>query len=322
MSFLLQEQMFRRILIFVLFCISSLSGTYAQYDPQYSQSVFNKLAVNPGTAGAADAINLVALNRNQWSGVMGLKTTVFSGDMPIKLFGLNSGVGINFINNEIGNFTNLLMQLNYASRYELEKGTLALGLSVGLINQKLSADWVLPSQDVFDQSDPHIPQAEVSGSAFDVGFGAFYEEEKYYAGVSISHLNGPKPNFKEEFNYKVSGTLYLAGGYNHKVQDTDYEIMPSIFYKTDGRVFQLDLSTLVRYKKRYWGGLTYRFQDAIVLLGGIEMKNGVRFGYSYDVTTSAISTAGKGGTHELMIGYNLDINFEKRTKRYKSVRYL
>lgn len=313
--------MFRRILIFVIFCVTA--HIKAQYDPQFSQNMFNKLAVNPGYAGASNTMNLVALNRNQWSGSYAIKTTVFGGDMPVNFLGLDSGIGLNVMNDEIGFFTNLSILVDLAIKFELERGVLGVGINAGLVNQTLDGTkFIVPDYDVFSQTDPNFPMTEVSGSALDVGLGAYYQEKKFYAGVSISHLNNPKPNYKGEFDFNLAGTLYLTGGYNYKVDDTAYEILPSFFYKTDGRSFQMDLNTLVRYKGRYWGGLTYRFQDAIVLFGGIEMKNGVRFGYSYDITTSAVASAGNGGTHELMVGYNLDINFEKRTKRYKSVRYL
>ncbi len=315
--------MFRRILIFVLFCVAA-KNVKSQYDPQFSQNMFNKLAVNPGFAGASEGVNLVALNRNQWSGTMTIKTTVFSGDMPIKLFKLNSGIGLNFINDEIGNFTNLTMNLNYSLKFEFENGNLSLGLNAGLLNQSLKALWNLDKLkgDVYTGSDSSIPTSNVAGSALDVGLGAYYEEDRFYVGASMSHVNSPKANFKNEFNFKTTGTFYLLGGYKHKIEDTAYELLPSFFFKTDRRSFQLDVNALVKYRGRYWGGLTYRYQDAIIVLGGIEMKNGVRFGYSYDITTSAIAPTGLGGTHELMVGYNLDINFEKRTKRYKSVRYL
>ena len=315
--------MFRRILIFVIFCTVA-NNVKSQYDPQFSQNMFNKLAVNPGFAGASDGLNLVALNRNQWSGTMAIKTTVFSGDMPFKLFGVNSGVGLNFINDEIGNFTNLSIHFNYAIKWEMDKGALSLGVNAGLLNQSLLADWHLDKLrgNVYDPTDGNIPAADQTASAFDAGLGVYYESKKFYAGASLSHITEPEADYKNEFNFKTTGTFYLLGGYKHKIEDTDYELLPSVFFKTDRRSIQLDVNTLVRYRGRYWGGLTYRYQDAIVVLAGIEMKNGVKFGYSYDITTSAIAATGKGGTHEIMVGYNLDINFEKRTKRYKSVRYL
>lgn len=316
--------MFRRILIFVIFCVAA-NNVKSQYDPQFSQNMFNKLAVNPGFAGASDGVNLVALNRNQWRGTMAIKTTVFSGDMPFKFLGVNSGVGINFINDEIGNFTNLSIHLDYAIKWELDKGSLSLGVNAGLLNQSLKASWYMANSEsdfyTSHEEDPNIPSADQTASVFDAGLGVYYESEIFYAGASLSHITEPEADYKNEFNFKTSGTFYLLGGYKHKIEDTAYELLPSVFFKTD-RSIQLDVNTLVRYRGRYWGGLTYRYQDAIVVLAGLEMKNGVKFGYSYDITTSAIAATGNGGTHEIMIGYNLDINFEKRTKRYKSVRYL
>lgn len=314
--------MFRRILIFVLFCVA-VTNAKSQYDPQFSQNMFNKLAINPGFAGASGDMNLVALNRNQWSGVMAIKTTVFSGDMPIKFLGLNSGVGLNFINDELGNFTNLSIHLDYAIKWELDEGVLSVGLNAGLLNQSINAIILTSLKgNVYDPSDEYIPTVDQTGSAFDAGLGVYYEDKKFYAGASVSHVNSPKANFKNEFNFKTSGTFYLLGGYKLKIEDSAYELLPSFFFKTDMASAQVDLNALVKYSGRYWGGLTYRYQDAIVVLAGIEMKNGIKFGYSYDITTSAMATTGFGGTHEVMVGYNLDVNFEKRTKRYKSVRYL
>ncbi len=316
--------MVRRILIFVIFCIAA--NMNAQYDPQFSQNMFNMLAVNPGYAGSSESINLLALNRNQWSGDYGIKTTVFSGDMPLNLLGMDSGIGVSIMNDEIGFFTNLSILLNYSAKFELKRGTIGLGLSLGLINQSLDGSkFDLPLDGgIYTGAgeDPVLTDAEVTGSSFDAGFGVFYQEKNFYAGASLSHLTKPKIDFNDGKFFTISRTFFLTCGYNHKIEDTSYEILPSIFYKTDGRSFQVDVNTLLRYKSRFWGGLSYRLQDAVVLLAGIELKNGVRFGYSYDITTSAIATAGSGGSHELMVGYNFDINFEKRTKRYKSVRYL
>ncbi len=292
----------------------------AQFDPQFSHNMFNMLAVNPAYAGSEESINLLGLNRNQWSG--NIKTRVFSGDMPLSIFGTQSGIGLNFIDDEIGYFTNLSIVLNYSYAIELENGVLSMGLKLGVLNQSLDGgNWSFP-EDVYTEDDPSLPTTTVSGSAFDSGLGIYYHNNKMYGGISLTHLNKPKPDYNGELNFVVGRTLYVTGGYNYKIKETSYELLPSFFYKTDGASFQIDLNTLVRYRKRYWGGLSYRFQDAIVVFAGLELKNGIRFGYSYDITTSALASAGYGGSHEIMFGYNLNINFEKRTKRYKSVRYL
>ncbi len=315
--------MYKRILVIVIICLWA-QNIFSQYDPQFSQNMFNMMAVNPSYAGTNNAIDLVALHRNQWRGDYAIKTTVFSGNMPVNIFGNTSGVGLSIINDEIGFYTNLSILLNYAYHLELAKGVLSLGFNVGIFNQKFDGtDAYFPTEgDVYVSSDPLILTSEANGSALDAGLGVYYKSDDYYIGMSLLHLNKPKPNFKEDFNYTVRRVFFTTGGYNFKLEDKLYELIPSMFFKTDGVSYQLDINGLVKYKKRYWGGLTYRYQDAIIILAGLEMKNGVRFGYSYDMTTSAISAAGKGGTHEVMLGYDFDLSFEKRTKRYKSVRYL
>ncbi len=309
--------MVRRILIFIIICIIVSCKLNAQFDPQFSHNMFNMLAVNPAYAGTEESINLVGLYRNQWAG--GIEDYVFSGDMPMSIFRTQAGVGLNIMEDEIGYFKNISIIFNYSYAIELEKGTLSMGLKLGVLSQSLDGDWVLP-EDVYDDSDPTLVTSE-EGSAFDSGLGIYYHNTEWYGGISLTHLNKPKTNF-EDLDYVVGRTLYVTGGYNYKIKETSYELLPSFFFKTDGASSQIDLNTLVRYRKRIWGGLTYRFQDAIVVFAGLELKNGIRFGYSYDITTSALASANYGGSHEIMFGYNLNINFEKRTKRYKSVRYL
>ena len=49
------------------------------------------------------------------------------------------------------------------------------------------------------------------------------------------------------------------------------------------------------------GGLGYRLNDAIEMIGGIQIKD-LKIGISYDLTTSAFTEAG-GGAFELAVGY-------------------
>jgi type IX secretion system PorP/SprF family membrane protein len=98
-------------------------------------------------------------------------------------------------------------------------------------------------------------------------------------------------------------------------------LQPSFLLKGSGNIVQFDLNLTALVRDRYWGGLSYRFQDAVVVLGGVELANGVRIGYSYDITTSPLAKV-SGGSHEVVVGYTFDLNLDKREKRYKSVRFL
>jgi hypothetical protein len=79
---------------------------------------------------------------------------------------------------------------------------------------------------------------------------------------------------------------------------------------------------LALFRDKYWAGLGWRLQDAVLLMAGLEIGNGIRAGYSYNISTSALGRAGSGGSHEIMLGYTFDLSLGKRNMRYKSVRFL
>jgi type IX secretion system PorP/SprF family membrane protein len=65
-----------------------------------------------------------------------------------------------------------------------------------------------------------------------------------------------------------------------------------------------DVNVITKYKNMYWGGISYRYQDAVVIILGIDW-NKFTFAYSYDITTSDIRKY-SGGSHEFTFGYALD----------------
>jgi len=113
----------------------------------------------------------------------------------------------------------------------------------------------------------------------------------------------------------------LTGGYNFVMADPKFILKPSALYKTDFSSWQLDLSSRLEYNNKYWGGLTYRVQDAVVVLAGINISGGLSIGYSYDLPTSQIISV-SSGTHEIVVMYSFEYIFGKRNSRYKSIRIL
>ena len=72
----------------------------AQQDPQFSQNLFNNIAINPGYAGSNDAISATALHRSQWMGFLGAPSTTNLGveaAMPM----LHGGLGLNVMTDNI-----------------------------------------------------------------------------------------------------------------------------------------------------------------------------------------------------------------------------
>lgn len=315
----------KKIFSFLFLIIIANLAALGQQDPQYTNNMFYKLGVNPGYAGADGSISGLILNRYQWEGFIGApKTLVFSVDAAIDAFGAPGGIGVNVVSDQLGFEKNTQVNVNYAYKKSLSIGNLGIGVSLGLFNKSINGEWKVPEDDldIFTQpsSDPAIPQGEVSQMAFDAGLGLYLSTNKYYLGASVTHVNQASIKFSDLASTYFVRHYYLTGGYNIKLADPLFELRPSFLLKSDLASWQLDLNANIVFDERFWGGITYRYQDAVALLMGIELINGLRFGYSFDLVTSAISRYGFG-SHEIFLSYSIDLE-RNRNQKYKSIRFL
>ena len=309
--------------LFLVFIVKL--AAYGQQDPQYTNNMYYKLGVNPGFAGAENTINGLILNRYQWSGLEGApKTLVFSVDAAFNVFGAPGGIGFNVVSDELGFEKNTLVNASYAYKTPTSIGNLGIGLSFGVFNKSINGEWEIPEDNfgIYTQpgSDPGIPQGEVSQVAFDAGFGLYLSNNRYYLGASVTHLNQAEIKFDGNATTYLARHYYFSGGYNIKLSDPLFELRPSFLLKSDLAGWQLDLNTNVVFDERFWGGISYRIQDAVAILLGMEMENGLRFGYSFDLVTSSLRHYGFG-SHEIFVSYSLDLE-KNRNQKYKSIRFL
>ncbi|MEZ5105646.1 MAG: type IX secretion system membrane protein PorP/SprF [Draconibacterium sp.] len=316
----------KKIISFLYLVFIVKLAAFGQQDPQFTNNMFYKLGVNPGYAGAEGKINGLILNRYQWEGFLGApKTLIFSADAAIEAFGAPGGFGLNVISDQLGFAKFAFVNVNYAYQKELSIGKLGFGLSLGLVNAEINPKEWLSSDDILNETsggtgDPWIPETQVSRMALDAGFGLYLSSNKYYLGLSTTHLNQASIKYEDVENYYLVRHYYLTGGYNIKLSDPLFELRPSFLFKSDIASWQLDLNMNVVFDDRFWGGISYRVQDAIALLMGMEMENGLRFGYSFDLTTSALARYGYG-SHEIFVSYSLDLE-KNRNQKYKSIRFL
>lgn len=317
----------KKTVSFLFLVIVVKFAAYGQQDPQFTNNMFYKFGVNPGYAGAEDAINGLLLNRYQWTGFGGgePKTLVFSADAAIDAFGAPGGIGINIISDQLGYYDNMWVNLSYSYKLTTSLGDLGIGIAPGVYNFSIKPEGWLSSDDALNGTeggtgDILIPQTEASQMAFDVGLGVYLHTNKYYAGLSVTHLNQAAIKYDELSVDFLVRHYYLSGGYNIKLSDPLFEVRPSFLLKSDLAAWQMDLNVNVVYDERFWGGISYRVQDAVALLMGMELFNGLRVGYSFDLTTSAIGN-NSIGSHEIFIGYSIDLE-RNRNQKYKSVRFL
>ena len=111
---------------------------------------------------------------------------------------------------------------------------------------------------------------------------------------------------------------YLTAGYIHGLNEK-LDLKPSLLVKTEGVTTTVDLTSLFEYNKKLWGGVTYRPSSRAVLLLGMHINDDLKFGFSYDVPTTNVSTS---GSFEFMLGYCFKIDYNKVVKGFKNPRYL
>jgi type IX secretion system PorP/SprF family membrane protein len=147
-----------------------------------------------------------------------------------------------------------------------------------------------------------------------------------YAAVSSTQLlemQGDLPSPLEA--PKLRRHYFITGGYEYTIPDFPSVVLkPSLFIKTDFVSAQYDVTCLAEYNNIYWGGLSYRVQDAVALIVGFKPSPKMIIGYSYDFTTSAIGRNGRSsGSHEIMFGYCFQVEIPKPPPtRYQNVRHM
>jgi type IX secretion system PorP/SprF family membrane protein len=316
----------KRSVIAFLFLIFSCLG-FSQQDPLSSQYMFNTLTYNPGVAGTSGMICATALNRQQWVGFEGAPSTiVFNVSAPVSLFRTKSGVGLVIESDNIGFDKDMNISAAYSYLMDLKIGKLGIGINLGILNKTLDPTWKIPSADGFTPADqdPLIPVNKESFIAFDAGLGLYLKADKYYASLSATHINQPKIKYtKEEGEIRtyVSRHYYITAGYTLQLPNPSLELLPSLFAYSDGKVIQLNVTSLIRYNKKVWGGVSYRAGDALIGIAGFELFNGIRIGYAYDFPLSDIRK-NTSGSHEFMVNYCFDLGLGKSPMKYKSIRFL
>ncbi len=278
------------------------------------------MAFNPSYAGASEGINVTGWVRQQWIGfkddegnTIGPQTYLVTVDSPLKF--LHGGAGLSIYQDKLGFFTNIGIKVNYAYRTTLGPGDFSAGIGVDIINTKIDFTKFHPAV----EETPILEKSERSGIGFDGTLGAYYKiPDKFYVGLSVDQILQSKIS---KIYYQLKRTYYLTAGYNWAIPGhPQFELQPSMIFMTDATAFSFDVDAIVLYNNKFWGGLGYRYQDAVAVLAGLYIKN-FRVGLSYDISTSKLSNY-SGGSAEITLGYLFKIKVEKFRKSYRNTRFL
>lgn len=291
------------------------TALFAQQDPQFTQYMFNMLALNPAYAGSSDRLNIKALTRHQWVGFEGAPTTqTLTAHSPIVNESLC--IGGTIMRDAHGPVTQYGFMADVAYRIFMGESKLAFGLKGGLnlfqgkfaeLNPLVAGDQVF-QQNVNSKLDPQF------------GFGMMYYSDRYYVGLSTPKL------LRSEFFETDSLAFvsepgqrshwFLSGGYVFDM-GIYHKFKPTFLVKAvQGAPVSFDLSANFLFYEKFWLGAMYRHQDAVGVLAQYNINDDFSIGYSYDYPLSTLHNY-SGGSHEIMLGYLLG----KPVKGIRSPRY-
>lgn len=298
---------------------------YGQQAPVFTHTYNSIMFSNPGFAGMREGICVNGIYRQQWAGFTDIDGDAVSPqdflltvDSPIKL--LHGGIGGSIIQDKLGQQSDIVVQLDYSFHANLSIGTLGIGVGMNLVNRSIDFTKFDPT----DGNDPLLQGGNESDMRIDASFGLFLSQPgQYYAGISVANIL--QSEFKK-FDFNESGevpttdrTFYVTAGYNFVFPNNpQFEVEPSFFILSDLASTQYNISTIVKYNDKFWGGLNYRVQESVGVLVGMRFKD-FKIGYSYDIITAQYKV---GGSHEVVLGYCFKFKGDRSKTSYKNTRYL
>lgn len=298
-------------------------GARAQFDVSFTNAWALQSYYNPAAAGLDEKLNVQGAYSLQMMGFENAPATMLiSADMPLFLLGPRHGVGLSFMKDDAGMFSTKKLQLQYAYHQPLLGGRLSIGVRPTLLMEGFDGSKL----DTEDASDPAFAANEITGQAFDLDAGLRFTYKKlWYAGASVQHLMGPTITMGDDKTHEltVDPTFYAQGGYNLYFRDPRYLLALDAMMRTDLQNWRGDISARLLYegsKHKLYGGVMYSPSNSMGLLLGFDF-HGINIGYSYEMYTGGIGAL--NGTHEILIGYQTDLNlFRKGKNVHKSVRIL
>lgn len=295
----------------------------AQQQPLYSQYMLDAYLINPAVAGAegVTAVNLTV--RQQWVGYSDapstyalsaqtriLKTSFRNRSRLIKSRVRRRrpsgrvGLGAFVFNDNNGRIHRTGFQGTYAYHIYIRDYQLSFGASVSTFQFKASVN----NADGYEQTNDPLLTGKTSKFAPDANVGILVSKSNFYAGLSATSLFQSAIQFgsgNAETAYRLLRQYYIVGGYRIEPYRSDYAVEPSILFTTNERMqFGTDFNIKGYFKQDYWLGLSFRSSGAIVTMFGVRYQQ-FYFGYAFDYNFNDVSTLGRGGSHELMIGLKI-----------------
>lgn len=289
----------------------------AQQEAQYSMYMFNPLSVNSAYAGTRDALSVIALYRNQWTGFKGApKTMNLTLHAPVRY--TNLSLGLSVINDQLGTTKTNSFKGDIAYKIKLSqnrrtgnKQFLSFGLKAGvdLFNAQQTKALINDNSDALYTNINNKP-------LFNVGAGLYYYGKRHYLGISTPKLLENVYDGNVSNKFKQLKHYYFMGGVVLPINSV-VQFKPSFVVKAvENAPLSADLNASFLFYERVWVGAMYRVKESCGLNVVFYLNDYLTLGYAYDYTLTKLRKY-NSGSHEIMLGFDLN----KKQKSFKTSRY-
>jgi type IX secretion system PorP/SprF family membrane protein len=310
--------------------ILSAKLLYAQQDAQQSQYIFNGIYINPAYAGYKENLNLHTFYRSQWTGITGSPVSM-SLAVDASANNGNVGLALQIANDKLGAQSNFSAYANYAYRLRMNQdgsARLAFGVGFGVVQLGVNGAILDPND-----PEPNQPTGMQNATLPDARIGAYYSDNKFYAGLSADNLIAQHMNTANHlYIAQPKPHYYLTAGYLFPLSQ-DIFLKPGFLLKDDrAGPTSLDINAFVLFGEKLWVGASYRTavslynkdylqsdlnkNNSIVTVAEIFPVENLRLGYAYDISMGPLQGY-SSGTHEISVGFY----FRTKRSRMLTPRY-
>jgi type IX secretion system PorP/SprF family membrane protein len=287
----------RLLLLFGLVMALGRQTVSAQQDPLYSLYLTNPITINPAYSGVNDRFIGYVNSRLQWAGFDGNpKTHAFGAHTSVR--NNRMGLGVQFVQDNIGENSNTAFGFSYAYRLPLKEGTLSFGMQAGMINYKSNNGDLLIRQ----PNDPAF--ANFSEVKFNAGAGFLYKNERTMIGISVPRLinnavrlGGQDISVYEQHYYVFTSRLFYI--------NENLSFKPAVLAKAvKGSPLSADVNLNFLIQNKFTIGAYTRNLNAYGVLAQLDFLQAYRMAYIFEVPSGkALET--RFTTHEIMLSINL-----------------
>ena len=255
------------------------------------------MIINPAFAGSNNMFSAGIQYRTQWSGLDGNPTTM-NFNSNIALAQNRVGLGIQVIQDQLGDAKNTEFNSVFAYKLKLNDATFSFGMQFGFIRYSTDASLL----NIYDKTDP-IFQNNISETKFNTGAGLLLKSDRYVIGLSVPRLLATTLSTGGQDILLYNQNFYLFGSYVVFLNE-NVRFKPSVLFRgTAGAPISTDLNASFNFQEYYTAGVFTRNFKTYGLLAQVIVKS-FRFGYVFEIPGSQDSSL-NFTSHEVTLGISL-----------------